>query len=158
MDREYNIDLEIGIGYISFTVTSKDSDGKEKLEDFGIRMFDSGETNDYKRLKNQDRRMFRNVRRVLRRKVHRKERVKNYLQKIVRFLVKDWSAKRKKAKADSHTTRSGINTTEWFSKVPDTVRPTLTSVIEKIADKPELDDEDFSNVVREVYDLIPPYT
>jgi len=86
------------------------------------------------------------------------EALKNYLQKIVRFLVKDWSAKRKKAKADSHTTRSGINTTEWFSKVPDTVRPTLTSVIEKIADKPELDDEDFSNVVREVYDLIPPYT
>ena len=82
MDREYNIDLEIGIGYISFTVTSKDGDGKEKLEDFGIRMFDSGETNDYKRLKNQDRRIFRNVRRVLRRKVHRKERVKNYLQKI----------------------------------------------------------------------------
>ena len=82
MDREYNIDLEIGIGYISFTVTSKNYAGEEKLEDFGIRMFDSGETNDYKRLKNQDRRMFRNVRRVLRRKVHRKERVKNYLQKI----------------------------------------------------------------------------
>ena len=82
MDREYNIDLEIGIGYISFTVTSKNGVGEEKLEDFGIRMFDSGETNDYKRLKNQDRRMFRNVRRVLRRKVHRKERVKNYLLKI----------------------------------------------------------------------------
>lgn len=86
------------------------------------------------------------------------ESLKSFLQKIVRFLVKDWSAKRKKAKADSHSTRSGINTTDWFAKVPDAVRPKLTSVIDKIAEKPELDDEDFSGVVREVYDLIPPYT
>ena len=86
------------------------------------------------------------------------EELQKYLQKIVRFLVRDWSAKRKQAKADSHTTRSGINTTDWFAKVPDAVRPKLTSVIDKIADKPELDDEDFSGVVRSVYDLIPPYT
>lgn len=86
------------------------------------------------------------------------EALQSFLQRIVRFLVKDWSAKRKKAKNDSHTNRSGINTSDWFAKVPDEVRPKLTSVIGKIADKPELDDEDFSGVVREVYDLIPPYT
>ncbi|MBQ8418551.1 MAG: hypothetical protein IJX10_07995 [Phascolarctobacterium sp.] len=81
MNRQYGIDLEIGIGYISFVVASNNVEGTY-VEDFGLRLFDSGETNDYKRLKNQDRRMFRNVRRVLRRKAHRKERVKNYLQKL----------------------------------------------------------------------------
>lgn len=86
------------------------------------------------------------------------EELQSYLKKVVRYLVRDWSAKRKKAKEDVQTTRAGINTTEWFQKVPDTVRPTLTSVIDKIADKPELDDEDFSAVVHKVYDLIPPYT
>ena len=86
------------------------------------------------------------------------EALQKYLQRIVRFLVKDWSAKRKQAKADSQSTRSGINTTDWFAKVPDDVRPKLTSVIDRIADKPELDDEDFSSVVHEVYDLVPPYT
>lgn len=86
------------------------------------------------------------------------EYLQKFLQKIVRYLVKDWSAKRKRSKEDSHTTRAGINTTEWFAKVPDAVRPNLTSVIDKIADKPELDDEDFSSVVQKVYDLIPPYT
>ncbi len=86
------------------------------------------------------------------------EELQAYLKKIVRYLVRDWSVKRKKAKEVIHTTRAGINTTEWFEKVPDTVRPMLTSVIDKIADKPELDDEDFSSVVHNVYDLIPPYT
>lgn len=86
------------------------------------------------------------------------ENLQNFLQKIVRFLVKDWSAKRKRAKDDSQNKRSGINTNEWFAKVPDDVRPKLTSVIGKIADKPELDDEEFSAVVHQVYDLIPPYT
>lgn len=84
--------------------------------------------------------------------------LKEYLQKIIRFLVRDWSSKRKKAKEDTNTARSGINTSEWFQKVPDDVRPKLTSVINEIADKPEMDDEDFSGVVRQVYDLIPPYT
>lgn len=81
-----------------------------------------------------------------------------YLQKIVRFLVNDWSAKRKKAKEDTNTQRSGINIPEWYEKVPEDILPTLSKVITEIADKPELDDEDFSGVVHHVYDLIPPYT
>lgn len=84
--------------------------------------------------------------------------LKEFLQKMIRFLVRDWSAKRKKAKEDSNSQRSGINTKEWFEKVPDTVRPVLSDVINKISDKPEIDDEEFSGVVRQVYDLIPPYT
>lgn len=84
--------------------------------------------------------------------------LRDYLQKIIRFLVRDWSAKRKKAKEEANTVRSGINTSEWFEKVPDDVRPKLTNVINEISDKPEMDDEDFSGVVRQVYDLIPPYT
>jgi len=86
------------------------------------------------------------------------EELQAYLQKIVRFLVKDWSSKRRIAKEQINTRRAGIDTAEWFSKVPEAIRPKLTTVINKIADKPEIDDEDFSNVVNEVHDLIPPYT
>ena len=81
-----------------------------------------------------------------------------FLQKIIRFLVRDWSSKRKKAKEVANANRSGINTDEWFEKVPEVVRPKLTDVINKISEKPEIDDEEFSGVVRQVYDLIPPYT
>lgn len=81
-----------------------------------------------------------------------------FLQKIVRFLVNDWSAKRKLAKEQTSTQRSGINIQEWYEKVPTDIRPKLSTVISQISEKPELDDEDFSGVVRQVYDLIPPYT
>ncbi|WP_302211286.1 TIGR02391 family protein [uncultured Ruminococcus sp.] len=86
------------------------------------------------------------------------EELQMFLQRIVRFLVKDWSSKRKKAKTDSQTTRSGINIPDWYEKVPEHVRPNLTKVIEAVSDKPEVDDEDFSSIVHTVYDLIPPYT
>jgi len=86
------------------------------------------------------------------------EALQEYLQKIVRFLVRDWSSKRKKAKEDSNTRRSGVNLNEWYVKVPDEIQPKLKKVINLISDKPELDDETFSAVVKDVYDLIPPYT
>ena len=86
------------------------------------------------------------------------EELQAFLQKIVRFLVNDWSAKRKHSKEQISSQRSGINIREWYEKVPTDIRPKLSTVISQISDKPELDDEDFSGVVRQVYDLIPPYT
>lgn len=81
-----------------------------------------------------------------------------FLQKMIKFLVRDWSAKRKKAKEDTSASRSGINISDWFEKVPDDVRTKLSNVVNRISDKPELDDEEFSTVMHQVYDLIPPYT
>lgn len=81
-----------------------------------------------------------------------------FLQKIIRFLVRDWSKKRKEAKVNKNSGRSGVNITEWYKNVPKEVLPSLSKVIDKISDKPEIDDEDFSSVVHNVYELIPPYT
>jgi len=86
------------------------------------------------------------------------EELQVHLQQFVRFLVRDWSEKRGRAKTDVASGRSGVNIEEWFDKVPEEVLPKLKSVIENISDKPEMDDEDFSIVVRQVHDLIPPYT
>ncbi len=72
--------------------------------------------------------------------------------------MRDWSAKRKQAKEDISTSRSGINIKEWYEKVPADILPKLSSVISEISNKPELDDEEFSRVVYQVHDLIPPYT
>ena len=86
------------------------------------------------------------------------ESLQAFLQKIVRYLVNDWSAKRKQVKEATSTRRSGINIQEWYEKVPDDILPKLSKVITEISDRPELDDEDYSGVVHHVYDLIPPYT
>lgn len=84
--------------------------------------------------------------------------LQEFLQKMIRFLVRDWSAKRKEAKEKSNTEKTGINISKWYATVPDDIRPRLSSIISKISEKPEIDDEDFSIVVHQVYDLIPPYT
>lgn len=86
------------------------------------------------------------------------EELQAFLQRIVRFLVNDWSSKRKKVKTDTQTTRSGINIPEWYEKVPEQLLPNLSKVIETVSNKPEIDDEDFSSIVHTVYDLLPPYT
>lgn len=86
------------------------------------------------------------------------EELQKLLILIIKYLVKDWSNKRKKAKMDTQRNRSGINTQDWFNNVPEAIRPKLENIIGQISDKPEIDDGDFSNVVKNMYDLIPPYT
>ena len=86
------------------------------------------------------------------------EALKNFLHKIIKFLVKDWSQKRKEAKQSRTSTRSGINIKDWVDNVPEQLRSKLQQTIEDISEKPEIEDEDFSSVVRNMYDLIPPYT
>lgn len=84
--------------------------------------------------------------------------LQSVLQKIVRYLVHDWSTKRKEAKQQRTSQRSGINIQEWYDTVPPTLQPKLSAVVSRVSDKSEIDDEDFSAVVKEIYDLIPPYT
>ncbi|MDE6867947.1 MAG: TIGR02391 family protein, partial [Clostridia bacterium] len=86
------------------------------------------------------------------------EQLKDYLYKIIRYVARDWSKKRKEAKTTKTTTRSGVNIRDWFEHVPQEVKPKLQDLVDRISDKPELSDEDFTSVVKNVYDLIPPYT
>ncbi len=86
------------------------------------------------------------------------EALKKFLHKIIKFLVKDWSQKRKEAKQSKTSERSGINIRDWVDNVPEQIRSKLQQTIDDISEKPEIEDEDFSNVVHNMYDLIPPYT
>lgn len=82
----------------------------------------------------------------------------NYLQNIIKFLVKDWGAKRKIAKENNQTKKTGIDIGSWYKTVPDAIRPQLEKVINKIENKSEIDDTDFIDVVNDIHKLIPPYT
>ena len=81
MTRKYGIGLDIGIGSVGFAVISRTNREDARIEDLGVRLFDSGETNDHKARKSQERRAHRSVRRLIRRRAHRKDRVKKFLQK-----------------------------------------------------------------------------
>lgn len=80
---KYIIGLDIGIGSVGWAVVRNDDDCK-RLEDFGVRIFESGEIIESNKniRKSQRRRKYRGTRRRIRRRNHRKERLKNYLENI----------------------------------------------------------------------------
>lgn len=80
--RQYRFAFDIGIGSCGWAVISENETGNRRIEDAGSRIFDSGEMNEGKDRKSQERRGFRGVRRVLRRRQHRKELLKNYVRYI----------------------------------------------------------------------------
>lgn len=82
MDRTYGLGLTIGIGTVSYTVLSQNQFNDTRIEDIGVRMFESGETPDHKNTLNQERRAYRAGRRLIRRKKHRKERVKRFFENL----------------------------------------------------------------------------
>lgn len=73
---KYRIGLDIGIGSVGWAVINEE---KRRIEDFGVRIFESGESPNGKDRASQERHGFRSVRRLERRRVHRKELLKNHL-------------------------------------------------------------------------------
>lgn len=80
---KYRIGLDIGIGSVGWAVVSDKEDGHPaRIEDFGTRIFESGEKDKGKATICQDRRLARGVRRLERRRAHRKELLLNHFQNI----------------------------------------------------------------------------
>ena len=75
----YYLGLDVGIGSIGWAVINIE---KKRIEDFGVRLFDSGEDVKNKNSFCQQRRSKRGIRRLYRRRSHRKMRLKNYLSVI----------------------------------------------------------------------------
>ena len=71
--------LDIGIGSVGWAVINLD---KNRIEDFGVRIFDTGEDQKAQKRESQKRRERRSSRRHYRRKSHRKQRIKEHLENI----------------------------------------------------------------------------
>ena len=82
MKRKCGIGLDIGIGSIGYVVISRTNNLDARIEDIGVRLFDSGENIRQKASNAQERRGYRSTRRLLRRRKHRKERIKKFFLKI----------------------------------------------------------------------------
>ena len=86
------------------------------------------------------------------------EALRDYLQKVVRYVVNDWSEKRKIAKREKQSETTGVNIDVWIPTVPEQIRDTLNDVINSVGDDSTVDNTGFASVVRNLYELIPPYT
>lgn len=82
MERKFGIGFDIGIGSVGWAVLSYEKKDDARIEDFGVRLFDSGEVPKTKESKSQERRGYRAVRRLTRRRYHRKERAKRFIERI----------------------------------------------------------------------------
>ncbi|OUP26129.1 type II CRISPR RNA-guided endonuclease Cas9 [Faecalibacterium sp. An192] len=76
----YILGLDVGIQSVGWAVIRYDEPAR--IEDFGVRIFDTTENQKSKDNTNQERRAFRAARRVLRRRSHRRAMVKRHLQRI----------------------------------------------------------------------------
>lgn len=72
--------LDIGIGSVGWAVIRNDE--KKRIEDFGVRIFDSGESDNGQERKSQERRGYRSSRRLVTRRSHRKNRLRAHLVNI----------------------------------------------------------------------------
>lgn len=96
MERKYGIGLDIGIGSVGYAVISRTNNLDARIEDIGVRLFDSGENIRQKASNAQERRGYRSTRRLLRRRKHRKERIKKFFLKIKlmnEVQLKEWQEK-----------------------------------------------------------------
>ena len=82
----YYLGLDIGIGSVGWAILNLD---KIRIEDFGVRLFDSGEDQRKNERYSQQRRRYRGIRRIYRRRSHRKNRLKKYLSLIGMTTEKD---------------------------------------------------------------------
>lgn len=83
----YILGLDIGIGSVGWAIVRNDDN--KRIEDFGVRIFESGEIQNGKNRLSQERRGFRSARRLVRRRSHRKTRLKRHLEQIGLIRVSD---------------------------------------------------------------------
>ncbi len=76
---KYVLGVDIGIGSAGWAVVR--IDGEPRIEDFGARIFESGENARKKERDSQKRRAFRAGRRLIRRRAHRKQRIRFWFNK-----------------------------------------------------------------------------
>ena len=91
--KKIGIGLDVGIGSVGFAVLSYKNVYDARIEQIGVRLFDSGEEPKSKTSKNQGRREYRTGRRLIRRRHHRKERAKRFIERIGLLSVtklKEW--------------------------------------------------------------------
>jgi uncharacterized protein (TIGR02391 family) len=86
--------------------------------------------------------------------------LREYLQKMLRWLEIDWREKRKKVK-DKKLRKimedRGESISEWQSHVPDELNDKINPIIKSLLEKSEFSDEELSGAVKNLKDLIPPY-
>lgn len=84
--------------------------------------------------------------------------LQQYLHTVIKELVSEWSEKRRENKIKKNSEKSGINLREWLDTVPHEMQGKVHKVIDDLSNKSEIDELSYSNTVKGIYEIVPPYT
>lgn len=89
------------------------------------------------------------------------EKLRIYLQNILRFLERDWRKKRNEIRKDildKELKKKGITVREWQKNVPNEINKSLTPILEAVIGKSEFSNEVISGTIQYLKKILPPYT
>lgn len=89
------------------------------------------------------------------------DKLRIYLKDMMNWLERSWREKRKELrnkKLDIELRKTGASISDWRDHVPSELNEKLTPVLESLVDSSELENDQVSGVVKNLRDLVPPYT
>lgn len=83
--------------------------------------------------------------------------LQEFLFKIIRLITKKWNLQRKQENIDKTKEKTGVDVKSWTDTMPDKLKNNIVKIVEKIVDKPEIDEDVTSDVVNKLHTIIPEY-
>lgn len=85
------------------------------------------------------------------------QKLKVYLQGLIRWLEQDWRKKRSEIREKKLSEVTGVNISDWFSKLPEDIRKKVEPIVQALVKDSELPDETHQEAVRNFHEIIPEY-
>jgi len=83
--------------------------------------------------------------------------LRTHLGGLLNWLERDWRKKREAKRQKELTEATGINISDWFSKLPDDIRKKIEPIVRAIIKDSELSDEINKKAVVELHGIVPEY-
>ena len=85
------------------------------------------------------------------------QKLKKYLQKLIKWLEQDWRKKRSEIREKELSKVTGINIPDWFEKLPRDIRIKVEPIVRAIVKESELSKETCQGAIKSFHEIIPEY-
>ena len=85
------------------------------------------------------------------------QKLRLHLRGLINWLERDWRKKRDKLREKKLSEATGINISDWFSKLPEDIRTKIEPVIKTIIKDSELPEEAHQEAVKKIHEIVPEY-
>ncbi len=85
------------------------------------------------------------------------QKLRKYLQELIKWLERDWRKKRSEIREKELSEVTGVNISDWFSKLPEGIRKNIEPIVQAIVKDSELPEETNQKVVEDLHKIVPEY-